>query len=112
MSVNSAAAYFTLPKVAELLGVSPDAMRYWIRRSWIPAPAHVAGVEGKVYTAAQAVEILEIYIQRAAAGLCRGSGASEKQQQALEILKARAQAMKQRLSSNESPKNLDIGEAQ
>jgi len=77
------APYITVPRLARMLGVSPPAVRYWIKAGWIERPARLDSSTSVVFDHHAAIAIRAWYRLRSAAGLTRGIGADEKQRRAL-----------------------------
>jgi hypothetical protein len=74
--------YFTIPKLARRLGVTPASVREWIERGLIEEP-HTLPVTGeRAYPSKAADSIERWYMERAADGLTRGPHAAERRERA------------------------------
>lgn len=75
---------FTIPQLADRLGVSAQAVRDWISKGRIEEPDKIPATGERVYSKAAAERIERDYMRRAARGETRGPGAAERRQRALE----------------------------
>lgn len=73
---------YTIPRLAERLGVSDQSVRNWIRSGQIEPPQEIPATGERVYPAEAAARIERDYMIRAASGGTRGPGASERRQRA------------------------------
>ena len=73
------ATHYTVPKLAQLLGVAPSTIRYWIQAGYIERPQPIDSSPAVVYPADAVERIRAWYARRVVAGLCRGMGAARKQ---------------------------------
>lgn len=66
---------FTIPKLADRLGVTPTTIRDWIAQGLLDAPPELPLHWYRAYPADKADQIERWYMRRAAAGYTRGPGA-------------------------------------
>ena len=69
--------YFTIPRLAARLGVTPPSVRQWIARGYIDPPRELPTGE-HAYPANVADQIERWYMERAAIGKTRGPGARQR----------------------------------
>lgn len=82
--------YYTIPKLAARLGVTPASVRDWIRRGYIEAPPTLPVSGERAYPAEAAERIERWYARRAANGGTRGPGATERRSRARDVLASQA----------------------
>jgi len=75
-------SYYTIPKFAARIGVTPSSVRAWIRKGWVEPPTDHPVTGEALYTTAQADAIECWYMKKAAAGDTRGPGADERRRRA------------------------------
>ena len=78
--------YFTIPRLARRLGVTPASVREWIARGQIEEPPVLPVTGERAYPAEAADRIERWYVTRAASGGTRGPGASLRRVRAQENL--------------------------
>ena len=71
---------YTIPKLADLLGVTPASVRNWIKSGLIDAPPRLPVTDERAYSSDAAAHIQRWYMRRAANGGTRGPGANERRQ--------------------------------
>ena len=74
--------YYSVPRLAKRVGVTPASVRVWINRGYIEAPPKLPVTGERAYPAEHAVRIERWYLQRAANGGTRGPGARQRRQDA------------------------------
>ena len=74
--------YFTIPKLAARLGVTPPSVRLWIARGYIDPPPELPVTGEHAYPANVANHIERWYMERAAMGKSRGPGARQRRETA------------------------------
>ena len=79
--MNNNESYFTIPKVAQRLCVTPRSVRDWIQRGHVVAPLALPTGES-AYTADVVDGIERWYMKRAANGGTRGPGAKQRRERA------------------------------
>lgn len=79
---TSANEVYTIPELAERIGVTAQSVRNWIRSGRIDPPAEIPATGEKVYSADAAARIERDYMIRAARGGTRGPGAAERKERA------------------------------
>jgi len=85
--------YYTIPKLAARLGVTPASVRDWIRRGYIEGPPTLPVTGERAYPAEAADRIVRWYAERAANGGTRGPGATERRSRAQEALASATTAL-------------------
>ena len=78
--MGSAATWYTVPKLARRIGVTPAAIRQWIAKGDIEPPQRIPATGERVYRADAAARIERWYMWRAAAGGTRGPGAARRRE--------------------------------
>ena len=71
---------YTIPKLADRLGVTPASVRNWIMSGLIDAPPQLPVTGERAYSSDAAAQIERWYMRRAANGGTRGPGATERRQ--------------------------------
>jgi hypothetical protein len=84
--MSDAWKYYTIPKLAQRLGVTPASVRQWISQGLIEAPPTLPVTGERAFGAAAAERIEHWYVERAAHGGTRGPGASRRRSWAQERL--------------------------
>jgi hypothetical protein len=79
--------FFTIPKLARWLGITPASVRDWIRRGLVEEPPALPVTGERAYPAEAARRIQRWYIERAARGRTRGPGASDRRERAQTLLR-------------------------
>ncbi len=74
--------YFTVPKLARQLGVTPASVREWILRGLIEEPPMLPVTGERAYTAEASARIERWYMGRVANGRTRGPGAAARRERA------------------------------
>jgi transposase-like protein len=74
--------YFTIPKLARRLGVTPASVREWIRRGLIEEPPALPVTGECAYPAEAAYRIEKWYLERASSGKTRGPKSAERRARA------------------------------
>jgi hypothetical protein len=74
--------YWTIPRLAKRLGVTPTSVRDWIARGLIEEPSTLPVTGERAYAAAAAERIERWYLRRAAAGKTRGPGSRDRRERA------------------------------
>lgn len=80
MSLNQ--RYFTIPRLAQRLGITPSSIRDWIQNGYVEAPPELPVTRERAYPAEAARRIEAWYADRAANGGTRGPGAKERRERA------------------------------
>ncbi len=71
---------YTIPKLADLLGVTPASVRNWIVSGLIDTPPRLPVTGERAYSSDAAAQIERWYMRRAANGGTRGPGAMDRRQ--------------------------------
>jgi hypothetical protein len=74
--------YFTIPKLAERLGITPASIRDWIRRGRLEPPPELPATGERAYPAIQADRIERWYWMKVANGKTRGPGSEDRRARA------------------------------
>ena len=82
--------YFTIPRLAARLGVTPPSVRLWIARGYIEPPSELPVTGERAYPADVADRIEGWFLERAAGGKTRGPGARQRRETAKARLHHRA----------------------
>ncbi len=82
--------YFTIPKLAARLGVTPPSVRLWIARGYIDPPPELPVTGERAYPSDIAERIERWFLERAAKGKTRGPGAAQRRETARARLSQRA----------------------
>lgn len=72
--------YYTVPRLAKRLGVTPASVREWITRGYVEGPPTLPVTGERAYPAEAAGRIERWYIERASHGATRGPGASQRRE--------------------------------
>ena len=82
--------YFTIPRLAARLGVTPPSVRLWIARGYIDPPPELPVTGERAYPSDVAERIEGWFLERAAKGKTRGPGARQRRETAKARLSHRA----------------------
>jgi len=80
------AMYFSIPRLAQRLGVTPASVRLWIKSGYVEAPPELPVTGERAYPIEAAQRIERWYQKRAASGKTRGPGARDRRERAKELL--------------------------
>jgi len=82
--------YFTIPRLARRLGVTPASVREWIGRGQIEEPPVLPVTGERAYSAKAADRIEHWYVERASSGKTRGPKSTERRERARFLVAARS----------------------
>ena len=78
--MDSDACWYTIPRLARRIGVTPAAIRQWIAKEYIEPPEQIPATGERVYRADAVASVERWYMRRAAAGETRGPDASRRRE--------------------------------
>ena len=80
------AMYFSIPRLAERLGITPASVRLWIKSGYVEVPPELPVTGERAYPIEAAQRIERWYQKRAASGKTRGPGARKRRERARQSL--------------------------